>query len=101
MDYCYFLILELNNLSIYTSSYSPAGRAAILYQEGFSRLTEQDFADLFSLYRNNGLDWLKCKQHISTVGSGHHYVIYPRNRHNSGIATALRCDKLITQLLRS
>lgn len=74
------------------------GRAALIYQKAFAQLAPGDFATLFTTYKTHQLDWLKCKKQSHDGKVVNHYVVHPRNHHTGGVATALRCHKLILGL---
>ncbi|WP_151087869.1 hypothetical protein [Hymenobacter baengnokdamensis] len=74
------------------------GRAALIYQDGYAPLTPGDFNSLFATYKAQQFDWLKCKKQALGGKVAGRYVVHPRNHHTGGVATALRCHKLITGL---
>ncbi|RZJ93065.1 MAG: hypothetical protein EOO60_06125 [Hymenobacter sp.] len=74
------------------------GRAALVYQESFAQLALGDFATLFATYKKHHLDWLRCKKQSHDGKVADNYAVYPRNHHTGGVATALRCHKLIAGL---
>ena len=93
----YFYFLEL----------LVGGRAAFVHKPRPTQLTLPDFTSLFGRFKRSSLNWLTYKQHLAdekktwntlngreVIGA---FVIYPRNRHNGGVATALLCEKSIRQ----
>lgn len=74
------------------------GRAALVYQNGYTPLTPDNFNSLFATYKTQHFDWLKCKKQAIGGKVADYYVVHPRNHHTGGVATALRCHKLITSL---
>lgn len=85
------------------------GRAAFVHKRNSTQLTPPDFEELFSSFSQLGLNWLTYKKHLvgkekerdapREVETKKEFVIYPRNRHNGGVATALLCEKSIRQAL--
>jgi hypothetical protein len=75
------------------------GRAALIHQDSYARLTPSDFTSLFAMYKEHQLDWMKCKKQAPGGKVADHYIVHPRNHHTGGVATALRCHKLIYGLI--
>lgn len=80
-----------------------------MHKRNPTRLTQLDFENLFSDFNQSGLNWLTYKKYLSdkkkTWAVPHkkelskEFVVYPRNHHNGGVATALICEKAVCQAL--
>ena len=93
-------IVELHHRKgfFYFCELASGGRAALVYQDAYAQFTPDDFTSLFVAYKTHQLDWLKCKKQSLGGKVADRYTVYPRNHHTGGVATALRCHKLIAGL---